>query len=389
MELSERLVQVKSTAKEEELLEYTPDDIVFLFGDVIRPVGLILNHNDPIECHVLFPPAAPMSDIFKLTENPSWVGTHMKLGLHKPQSGILQIVNKLLQDKALEEGEEYEYIPIKPLDPTGSGIHSTPKKGENPDPAGADVLANQLKQMTTQELQQIISALQLEMRGRQDASLGSAQDVSTVLQTLLKEGALRTNIPKLSAFSGEIAKGEVSFEQWSYELQTLCKSYSDSALREGIQHSLRGAAADAVGNMGLNVPLDIILKKFTIIYGKVKSFDVLMKDFYRAAQGEDETISSFATRIEGLPFQIRDRFPNQLPHQEEQRLLKDHLFHGSGKSICDSVKYCFADTTVDYMHFLEEYRKSEDEWKAGQAKAASRVKAKAAAATLPPPRKRS
>ena len=47
MELSERLVQVKSTAKEEDLPEYTPDDIVFLFGDVIRPVGLILNHNDP------------------------------------------------------------------------------------------------------------------------------------------------------------------------------------------------------------------------------------------------------------------------------------------------------------------------------------------------------
>ena len=69
MELSERLVQVKSTAKEEELPEYTPDDIVFLFRYVIRPVGLILNHNDPTECHVLFPSAAPMSDIFKLTEN--------------------------------------------------------------------------------------------------------------------------------------------------------------------------------------------------------------------------------------------------------------------------------------------------------------------------------
>ena len=130
MEWSERLVQVKSTAKEEDLPEYTPDDIVFLFGDVIRPVGLILNHNDPTECHVLFPPAAPMQDIFNLTENPSWVGTHMNLGLHKPQTSIFQIVNKLLQDKALEEGEEYEYIPIKPSDPVGSGTHSTPKKGK-------------------------------------------------------------------------------------------------------------------------------------------------------------------------------------------------------------------------------------------------------------------
>ena len=63
MELSEQLVQVKSTAKEvEDFPTYTPDDIVFLLGDVIRPVGLILNHNDPTECFVLLPPAAPMQE---------------------------------------------------------------------------------------------------------------------------------------------------------------------------------------------------------------------------------------------------------------------------------------------------------------------------------------
>ena len=176
----------------------------------------------------------------------------------------------------------------------------------------------------------------------------------------------------------------MSFEQWSYELQTLRKSYSDSTLREGIQCSVRGATTDAAHNMGPNVPLDMILKKFTIIYGNVKSFDMLMRDFYRADQGEDETIPSFTTRIEGLLSQIGDRFPSQVPHQEEQRFLKDCLFHGSRKRIRDSVKYCFADASVDYMHFLEEYRKSDEEGKAGQAKAATRVKVKAGAATLPP-----
>ena len=193
----------------------------------------------------------------------------------------------------------------------------------------------------------------------------SVHDVPSVLLTLLKEGALRTNIPKLSAFSGEMAKGGVLFEQWSYELQTLRKSYSDLALREGIQHSCRGAAADAVCTMGPNVLLDMILKKFTIIYGNVKSFDLFMRDFYRADQGEDETIHSSATHIEGLLSQIWDRFPNQLPVQEEQRLLKDCLFHGSQKSIWDSQKYCFANASTDHMQFLEECRKAEEEGKAG------------------------
>ena len=56
MELSERLIQVKSTAKDgKDFPSYTQDDVVFLFGDVIRPVGLVLNHKNPLEWYVLFP----------------------------------------------------------------------------------------------------------------------------------------------------------------------------------------------------------------------------------------------------------------------------------------------------------------------------------------------
>ena len=69
MELSERLVQVKNTAKpEEDFPSYSPDNIVFLLGDVVRPVGIILNHNDPTECYVLFPPAGPIQDNFNAVD---------------------------------------------------------------------------------------------------------------------------------------------------------------------------------------------------------------------------------------------------------------------------------------------------------------------------------
>ena len=380
MELGDRLIHVSSTVKHgKDYPSFTEDDIVFLFGDIVRPVGLILNKNDPLECFVLFPPATPMQDIIALPENPNWVGASMQLGIQKPKSAMLTIVNKLIQGKELEEGEEYDYIPIPPLEPED---HSTPKKKGGP--AAPKALTQEIKHMPTQELQQLLSSLQQEMRTRHDASMGSAHDVSSVLQTLLKEGALRTNVPKLSAFSGEVAKGEVSFDQWSYELQTLRKSYSDLALREGIQRSLRGAAADVVCNMGPDVPLDMIIKKFSIIYGNVKSFDLMMRDFYRADQGEDESIPSYATRIEGLLSQIRDKFQDQLPLQEEQRLLKDRLFHGNRKGIRDSLKYCFADSAIDYMQFLEECRKSEEEGKAGQARAPVKAKIKAAAITPTP-----
>ena len=118
-----------------------------------------------------------------------------------------------------------------------------------------------------------------------DASGSQHQDVSSILHRLIKEGALRTNIPKLSVFSGERLKGDASFEQWSYELQSLRKTYSESALRKGIQRSLKEAAADTVCNMGPHASLDTIIKKFSIIYGNEKSYDILMGDFYCADQG--------------------------------------------------------------------------------------------------------
>ena len=216
--------------------------------------------------------------------------------------------------------------------------------------------------------------------------LGSTpQDVSSILHSLIKEGALRTNIPKLSIFSGERVKGEASFEQWSYELQSLRRTYSESALREGIQRSLRGAAADTVCNMGPEVTLDSIIKKFSIIYGTVKSYEILMGDFYRANQGEEETVTSFATHVEGLLSCVRDKYPQQIPQDKEQQLLKDRLFHGCQKGIRDSVKYRHANTTVDYMTFLEECRKAEDEDGVCKIKPKGKVKVAAATTTATSP----
>ena len=105
MELGDRLIHVRSTVKHEKVYpSFTEDDIVFIFGDIVRPVGLILNKHDPLEYFVLFPPAAPMQDVIGLLENPTWVGASMQLGIYKPKSAMLTIVSKLMQGKELEEG---------------------------------------------------------------------------------------------------------------------------------------------------------------------------------------------------------------------------------------------------------------------------------------------
>ena len=73
-------------------------------------------------------------------------------------------------------------------------------------------LVEHLKSLHTSELKQIMTAFTREMDARHEPQgspskpdvLGSQhQDVSSILHSLIKEGALRTIIPKLSVFSGE------------------------------------------------------------------------------------------------------------------------------------------------------------------------------------------
>ena len=112
-----------------------------------------------------------MEEIFNLNKVPSWVGAPMLLTIRQPPSSAVNIVQKLLEHKPLEEGENYELIPIEPEGGRGAEgpqPHSTPKKKAEP---LASVLTEHVKQLQSQELQQLLSAVQLEMRSRQDTSI--------------------------------------------------------------------------------------------------------------------------------------------------------------------------------------------------------------------------
>ena len=206
MELSNRVVQVRSTLKPEvkEYPSFHPDDIGLLFGDIATPVGLILNHNDPRECFVIFSDPEYVPEILKLIDTPQWVGTHMNLTLDRPRGVVIPIIAKLLEAKALEGGEEYEYIA---MEVEGSPQFSTPK-GEEP---VIPQLAEHIKSLQTSELKQILATLSKEMDTRHvphgspskpDASGSQPHDVSSILHSLIKEGVLRTNIPNCLCLVG-------------------------------------------------------------------------------------------------------------------------------------------------------------------------------------------
>ena len=153
MDLSKRIVLLKASVQEGEYPTFTPEDMIFLFGEVTLPDSVILNHSDPTECYVLFPPLVQLDEIYNLNKDPSWVGGSMALTIRQPSSSVLNVVRKLVENKPLEEGEKYETLPIKPEGREGAESpqpNSTPKGKAEP---VASVLTEQMKQLGTQELQ--------------------------------------------------------------------------------------------------------------------------------------------------------------------------------------------------------------------------------------------
>ena len=105
-------------------------------------------------------------------------------------------------------------------------------------------------------------------------------------------------------------KTEASFEQWFHEVQCVKDQYQESLVWESIIRSLKGAAAYMAQYLGPTASVTHILRKaISHFWYMVASFDILMQNFYKVMQGNNEKVPSFAMRLEGTLNQIRLQSP--------------------------------------------------------------------------------
>ena len=100
--------------------------------------------------------------------------------------------------------------------------------------------------------------------------------------------------------------------------------------------------------MGPTASVTDILDKLAVIFGTVASYDVLMQNFYKVMQGNNEKVPSFATRLEGTLNQIQLQCPNQITDCEVPWHLKEWLFHGVCKHVRDSIRYLYGNPATTY-----------------------------------------
>ena len=116
--------------------------------------------------------------------------------------------------------------------------------------------------------------------------------------------------------------------------------------------SLKGAVADMARYMGPTASVSDILDKLSVIFGTVASFDVLMQNFYKITQGNNEKVPSFTMRLEGTLNQIRLRCPRQITDHEVPWHLKEWLFHRVQKYVRDLIRYFYGNSKTTYSELV-------------------------------------
>ena len=131
------------------------------------------------------------------------------------------------------------------------------------------------------------------------------EDVGHLLSMLTAR--VRLGTPRIKTFSSNATPGktEVSFEQWYQEVQCVKDHYPESGVQESIIRTLKVAAAEMAWYMGPTVSVDHILWKLSVIFGTVAFFDVLIQNFHKVTQGNNEKVPSFTASLERTLNQIQ------------------------------------------------------------------------------------
>ena len=118
----------------------------------------------------------------------------------------------------------------------------------------------------------------------------------------------------------------MSFEHWEYEVKTLSRVYTESAIKEPITKSLKGSAAEALRSLGPLASVAEILISMKGKYGVASSYDSLKREYYTLVQEENEKVPQFATKIEIKLSSNKWRFPQRFVGNIESNALRDRLF---------------------------------------------------------------
>ena len=174
------------------------------------------------------------------------------------------------------------------------------------------------------------------------------------------EGKKINKPPTFSPFSGRepIPKNECEIETLLFQIRGARLNRTDQAVRLGLLTALRGGARELIEYIGIEAPLEDLIRGLEERYLENLSKDSLICQFYEMVQGKEESIRSFAERIEKVYQRLKKQFPEKY---EDESLLRTRLFQGMNQDLRNSLRYLQDRSNTTYRELLKACTKAEIE----------------------------
>ena len=179
-----------------------------------------------------------------------------------------------------------------------------------------------------------------------------------LLKSILKEGILRKDTPKLPVFTGKPNDEKITWRRWKLQVKGLEDIYEGRAIKEAMNKALQGDAAIVADSLEDNCSWKDLLKALKAKFPVVTSKDVMIT-FYQITQGTD-SVSQFAIKLEKVLSNIRTCHPHSFLGNQFSNELKERFFHGMADYPKNTLRYRY-NLGCSYEELLLEARQVEGE----------------------------
>ena len=154
---------------------------------------------------------------------------------------------------------------------------------------------------------------------------------------------------------------ELNFDQRCIDVRSYQVSYPDNILLPAIQKSIVGRAKSVIRHLGPSYTVEEVITVLTQEYEGVASSDVIFKDFYQLRQERNEKVQIFSIRLRDMLTKLSIRFPDRVPKEDHDKILKDRFFYGIKSELRNSIRHLYDNESVTFSQLLVKAHRNEEE----------------------------
>ena len=215
----------------------------------------------------------------------------------------------------------------------------------------AEKQTNLLK--VVEQLTEKVTKLETQPLHTQGFMTSSNQNVSNLFGNLSTSFQVKADID-IGKFSGTepTTSDELNFDQWCIDVRSYQSSYPDNILLPAARKSIVGKAKSVIWHLGPSYTNEEVIAVLTQEYEGVASSDVIFNDFYQLKQEQNEKVQISSIRLQDTLTRLSLRFPDRVPKEDHDKILKDHFFYGIHSDLQNSIHHLCDDETVTFSRLL-------------------------------------